>query len=299
MSNIVSFQTDIVKDELNPFYIITGEEIGLINFYISQIKKTIKREDSVSSIWKSLTTKGFIASENVYVIRDDKDFLKNDKVNSLLGSIRYGHLIILITEESKYKKFLNKYPDNVIKFDRMTPAQLDAYFKNRYNNFDGEMIEYIVDRCSYDFSRIENEMDKLVRMNVEIDYDIIDELIYKQTEFDVFKAIDSVLLYEPELALTYLDDMFRLNISALGYLTLLYNNFVNATKVFSAREAKPESLGISQYQINKVKYDFKYSPKSASEGMEIIGKVIQGIKKGIYEEKSGTYIAVCKILSLS
>lgn len=299
MSNIVSFHSDIVKDELKPFYIITGEEIGLINYYISQIKRQVKRETSISSIWRSLTTKGIVSKESTYVVRDDDEFLKNDKINSRLSDIRYGTLIILITTASKYKKFLNKYSDNVITFDRMTPAQLDNYFKNRYKEIDAEFVEYIVDRCDYDFSKTENELDKLIRVKEEISYDLIDQIVYRQTDFDVFKAIDSVLLYQPENALLYIEEMFAQKISALGYLTLLYNNFVSATKVFAAKDPKPDSLGISQYQINKAKYEFKYTKHSALEGMKILGEVIQGIKLGKYEEKSGTYIAICKIFNLS
>lgn len=72
--NIVEFQKDIKSNALKNVYIISGEEIGLINFYINQIKAPIKREESVKSVWSRLTNKGIIQNHDVYVIRDDKDF---------------------------------------------------------------------------------------------------------------------------------------------------------------------------------------------------------------------------------
>ena len=55
MSDLVSFQKDIRTNNLKPFYILYGEEIGLMNVYLNQMGNVV-RESSVSG--KPLLKKG-------------------------------------------------------------------------------------------------------------------------------------------------------------------------------------------------------------------------------------------------
>nr|DAZ52223.1 MAG TPA: DNA polymerase III, delta subunit [Caudoviricetes sp.] len=299
MANLVDLNREISTNNLRPYYILTGEEIGLMNFYISQVKGTVKREDSIATVWKNLTQKGILSVTSTYVVRDDDEFLKNDKVNGLLDTIKYGTLFLLITDKNKYKKFLNKYKDNVILFDKMTKEQLMQYFSNRYKQFDKALVDRVVEICEHDFSQINNELDKLSRLNSNVNLDeAVDKIIFHKTEFEVFKAIDYVLSYKPKLALEQLDVMFHNNESAMGFLTLLYNNFVSAVKVLGTNNPKPDTIHVNQFIINKINYDFDFSYNSARKGMKIIGDVIEGIKQGKYEERFGTYYCLLTIFSL-
>ena len=51
----MEFMTHIKEDRLLPFYIFTGEEIGLMNVYLAKMKTPVKRESSVASILRPLT----------------------------------------------------------------------------------------------------------------------------------------------------------------------------------------------------------------------------------------------------
>ena len=57
MSDLVSFQKDIRTNNLKPFYILYGEEIGLMNVYLNQMGNVV-RESLVSTVWKTLLKKG-------------------------------------------------------------------------------------------------------------------------------------------------------------------------------------------------------------------------------------------------
>ena len=77
MSDLVQFQKDIRANQLKPFYILYGEEIGLMNVYINQLPNVV-REESVAHVWRSLTQKGLVENSRTFVVRDDKDFLGNE-----------------------------------------------------------------------------------------------------------------------------------------------------------------------------------------------------------------------------
>ena len=301
MANIVSFNREIVTNELKNFYILTGEEIGLMNLYINQIRGEVRRESSVGPIWRTLTQKGLIAKHSTYVVRDDEEFIKNEKLTSLLPTVKYGTLILLITNPSKCKKLLKTYADNVIEFERMTNEQLINHFSKQYKSvIPTDIVKEVVYLCENDFSRIANELDKLSRVNTaDLDwYEAVDTLVFVNLEFKVFDAVDSVLKYQVPEALKQVDTMFKLKESAMGFLTILYNNFTSAVKVLGTKDPKQSTVNVPQFIINKLKYDFQYSYQSAVDAMEYIGDTIEGIKQGRYEEKSGTYLCLYRIFSL-
>ena len=73
MANLMDLMSDIRANKLKPFYIFIGEEIGLMNVYLSQIKPNVIRESSILTTLPSLTQRSLIDSNRVYAVRDDKD----------------------------------------------------------------------------------------------------------------------------------------------------------------------------------------------------------------------------------
>lgn len=299
MASVFDFNQDIVNGELKNFYILTGPEIGLMNIYIDHLQGEIKRETSVKNVWRSLTQKGIIPNNSIYVIRDDEEFVKNERLANNLNSIKYGKLILLVTDEKRYKKVIEKYPENTVVFDKMTTEQLEAHFSNKYSDIDFEAVKEVIDLCENDFSRVDNELDKINRLSSTVDnFEAIDNLIHTDINFEVFEAIDSVIQCFEQDSFLYIDDMFANKVSALGFLTMLYNQFISAIKVMGNKNNSAQDLGISQFIINKIKYNFKFSYDSAVEGSMIIADTIEGIKQGKYSEKFGTYLCLCRILNL-
>ena len=73
MANLMDLMSDIRENNLKPFYIFIGEEIGLMNVYLGHINLNVIRESSVLTTLPSLTQRSLIASNRVYAVRDDKD----------------------------------------------------------------------------------------------------------------------------------------------------------------------------------------------------------------------------------
>lgn len=297
MSDLVSFQKDIRTNNLKPFYILYGEEIGLMNVYLNQMGNVV-RETSVSTVWKTLTQKGLVSNHRIFAVRDDKDFLSNESRWKRLPDVRYGTLVLMVTKIDKRSKLLKAFPDNCIEFEKMTDAQLKRHFVSKYSTIDSDMIEMVIQFCLNDYSRIDNELDKLSRLK-RVDADVVETIVKHKTEIDIFSLVDDVLEYRPEQAIMKVTELLAKGESPIGLLTLLYQNFNNACLVLGAEEPKEANLGIKQFLINKIVYNFQYELDSAFEGMAILGQAIEGIKNGRYTESSAVYISLYKIFSLT
>lgn len=297
MSDLVSFQKDIRTNNLKPFYILYGEEIGLMNVYLNQMGNVV-RESSVSTVWKTLTQKGLVSNRRIFAVRDDKDFLSNESRWKRLPDVRYGTLVLMVTKIDKRSKLLKAFPDNCVEFEKMTDAQLKRHFVSKYSTIDSDMIEMVIQFCLNDYSRIDNELDKLSRLK-RVDADVVETIVKHKTEIDIFSLVDDVLEYRPEQAIIKVTELLAKGESPIGLLTLLYQNFNNACLVLGADEPKEASLGIKQFLINKIVYNFQYELDSAFEGMAILGQAIEGIKNGRYTESSAVYISLYKIFSLT
>ena len=297
MSDLVSFQKDIRTNNLKPFYILYGEEIGLMNVYLNQMRNVV-RETSVSTVWKTLTQKGLVSNHRIFAVRDDKDFLSNESRWKRLPDVRYGTLVLMVTKIDKRSKLLKAFPDNCVEFEKMTDAQLKRHFVSKYSTIDSDMIDMVIQFCLNDYSRIDNELDKLSRLK-RVDADVVETIVKHKTEIDIFSLVDDVLEYRPEQAIMKVTELLARGESPIGLLTLLYQNFNNACLVLGAEEPKEANLGIKQFLINKIVYNFQYELDSAFEGMAILGQAIEGIKNGRYTESSAVYISLYKIFSLT
>lgn len=298
MSDLVSFQKDIRAKTLKPFYILYGEEIGLMNVYLNQIPDVV-RESSVAMVWKQLTQRGLVAKHRVFAVRDDKDFLGNESRWKRLEDVRYGTLILMVTKMDKRSKLLKAFPDNCVEFEKMTETQLSRHFQGKYRStLEPEIIDQVIDLCLHDYSRIDNELDKLSRLE-KVDSTVVTSLVSHKIDIDIFSIVDDVIGYRPPDAIEKVSELLDRGESPIGLLTMLYQNFNNAAIILGADDPKESNLGIKQFLINKIKYGFDYSLESALEGMSILGQAIEGIKNGRYTERQAVFISLFKIFNLT
>lgn len=293
----MEFMTHIKEDRLLPFYIFTGEEIGLMNFYLGKIQVPVKRESSVASILRPLTQRSIVANDKVFAVRDDKDFLFTESRWKSLEDIKYGTLILLYTKIDGRSKFLKQFADHVVQFDRMTTTQLMNHFSKKFK-VPADVLEQVIELCARDYSRIENELDKISRVKLPTT-EAVSFLIHKDLHFEVFEAVDSVIRYEPQRAFEYVQTLIATQDNVLGFLTLLYNNFAAAARILGTDGAKESTINIKQFMINKIKGNFNYSLDSAFEGMTIISDTVEGIKTGLYTDVVGVQMCLLKIFDLS
>ena len=157
----------IKAHNIDKFLIFTGPEWKVQQLYIQQISKVlnmqIKHIESVTDIYSKKGNTAFIKSNYVYVVRDDKEILQNEKVQAqLLDIIGDNTLILLITTVDKRTKFYKQYHERIVEFSCLKPDILKKYLQREITLSD-KNFDRLMEVCEYDYGRCLLEIDKIRR----------------------------------------------------------------------------------------------------------------------------------------
>lgn len=306
--DLLTLKHQIIKDELSNFYIFVGEEIGIENIYLQQIglttAKPIVRADSVIEVYGKCTTKTlFGSSDAIYAIRNDTDFMKQEKLHATIKRDIKNNIIILMYDKLDSRtKFSKTFKDCTVEFNKLSRMILRKYIKKRCTLRDN-YCDILMDICgdSYDLCMLEcdkiyhyscatgktdeNSMKMLVESGV----------IYQPEETDVFEFVDTVCMHKTVDAF-YLENILRQNnIQSINILGTLYNTLKNILLI-QVCESKDISgvtgLDSKVVYFNK-KYVNKYSSEKLVQTIKLIIKVVSDIKNGrISDSYAVRYILV-------
>ena len=313
---IIDLKDQIIKNNLSNFYIFTGTEIGIINIYLKQMSNKlglpITRADSILSIYgKCQGGSLFGDSTGFYVIRDDKDFMKQEQLfDTIKTSIRKNVIVLLYDKIDSRLKFGKHFKDDIVAFEKLTPNVLKSYIKKEIPLSD-KNIETLMDICcgSYDMcmleiDKIKQYTDSLYLLCNKKDYDAgFSELlkcgvIYQQEETDVFKFTDAVCSRNKRLAFELEQVLMANNNSSINILGTLYNS-MKSVMLIQVCESKniSEVTGLDNRLIyfNK-KYVGKYSSGELVKAIKLISKVIEGVKNGWIDDVYATKFVLVNIL---
>ena len=313
---IIDLKDQIIKNNLSNFYIFTGTEIGIINIYLQQMSNKlglpITRADSILSIYgKCQGGSLFGDSTGFYVIRDDRDFMKQEQLfDTIKTSIRKNVIVLLYDKIDSRLKFGKHFKDDIVAFEKLTPNVLKSYIKKEIPLSD-KNIETLMDICcgSYDMcmleiDKIKQYTDSLYLLCNKKDYDTgFSELlkcgvIYQQEETDVFKFTDAVCSRNKRLAFELEQVLMANNNSSINILGTLYNS-MKSVMLIQVCEGKniSEVTGLDNRLIyfNK-KYVGKYSSGELVKAIKLISKVIEGVKSGWIDDVYATKFVLVNIL---
>ena len=313
---IIDLKDQIIKNNLSNFYIFTGTEIGIINIYLKQMSNKlglpITRADSILSIYgKCQGGSLFGDSTGFYVIRDDRDFMKQEQLfDTIKTSIRKNVIVLLYDKIDSRLKFGKHFKDDIVAFEKLTPNVLKSYIKKEIPLAD-KNIETLMEVCcgSYDMCMLEVDKISQFVMSGEIcGYDMTyDEaftdllecgVIYQQEETDVFKFTDAVCSRNKRLAFELEQVLMANNNSSINILGTLYNS-MKSVMLIQVCESKniSEVTGLDNRLIyfNK-KYVGKYSSGELVKAIKLISKVIEGVKNGWIDDVYATKFVLVNIL---
>ncbi len=313
---IIDLKDQIIKNNLSNFYIFTGTEIGIINIYLKQMSNKlglpITRADSILSIYdKCQGGSLFGDSTGFYVIRDDRDFMKQEQLfDTIKTSIRKNVIVLLYDKIDSRLKFGKHFKDDIVAFEKLTPNVLKSYIKKEIPLSD-KNIETLMEVCcgSYDMCMLEVDKISQFVMSGEIcGYDMTyDEaftdllecgVIYQPEETDVFKFTDAVCNRNKKLAFELEQVLMANNNSSINILGTLYNS-MKSVMLIQVCESKniSEVTGLDNRLIyfNK-KYVGKYSSGELVKAIKLISKVIEGVKNGWIDDVYATKFVLVNIL---
>ena len=303
--NIQELQTQIKNNDFKSIYIFTGAEIGVMDVYIKKLTagKAVKRLDSIFDVYSLLQNQSILNNPVCYIIRDDKKFIENEKVQAAVkNQLGKDMAIFIFTTLDKRTKFYKRFDSEIIEFEKLAPEMLAKYIKKEIG-LDEEYGIELAEMCNCDYSTIMLECDKLRQLknfglsdDFGSKYNIIgvygqskkEKLIHNYAKTDIFEFIDAVCRKQINKSLKLWKSLKEMGEVAMSILSLLYNNFRALLLVQSSKSSKGicEETGLTPFQVKLAKEKGqKYSIGSLVEALKKIRHCEKGIKTGLIDEE--------------
>ena len=313
---VTDLKAHIHNHTFNPYYILTGVEWRVQRLYIDQVVKVTGKElkyiDAVGDLYKKTGSNLFASKSYVYVVRDDKEFINNEKLQQRLPEIVGNNILfILLTNPDKRTKFYKAYKDAIIDFEPLKPEVLKKYIQ-REIALSSTNCDKLMEVCEYSYGRCLLEIDKIKQFQVGYGKDKQEAkpydgcflqllnagVIYQPPKDAIFDFVDAVL--DNKLNTTY--DLYHQCVAVgeatMVMLTVLYNNAKAVLQVQSCTsEDIAKSTGLTGFQIMGAKKHLnKRRNGDLLNIMRVCQQCQQGIVTGQMDEEFVMEYILCQIM---
>lgn len=309
---ISDVKTQIRNKDIQSYYIFAGDEIEVQRIYINKIAETVKcpvrRVECIADVWSDIVSPSLFNDVCVYVVRDDKDILQDEKLQAQLdkGELNGNIVILLLTSVDKRTKWYKANSDKIVLFERLSDDLLIKYCQreialNRRN------CERLITICENDFSRMLLEIDKIKSFitflpdsdcNKVFEQFVKDGVISVPAKDAVFDLVDAILKRDIKLAYNLYDQCKRVGEANMIILSVLYNNAKQVFQVQSCESSNSKEIaditGLTSWQIKCAKEKCNnYRNHELLNMLALIQKIQKGIITGqIEDEMSVEYLLV-------
>lgn len=308
--DITELKNAIIKKNLSNFYIFTGTEIGIQNIYLEQMSKVygmpVTRADSVSDIYAKCTTKSLWGDEaGFYVIRNDFDFMKQEKIyETIVSKIKKNVIVLLYEKIDSRLKFGKFFKDCTVVFEKLAPNILNSYIKKE--GLSSESAAELSNKVSGSYDMAMLEVDKIRHyasvsgrgMNDSFEELLEQGVIYQPEDADVFNFTDAICSGDPVKTVKIAQILLDNKVSAINVLGTLYNSMKTILLIQCCENKNVcETTGLDNRQVyfNK-KYVNIYDTQELVQAVKLIARVIAGIKSGWIDESYAVRYTICKIM---
>lgn len=296
--DLSTLKTHIKTKSLEPLYIFTGPEVGVMDIYIEQMAKVrnavVTRLDGVEDLAKKMHKGAMLKNACIYILRDSKEFIQDNELalkitqkNALTGE----PLILIYTSIDKRSKFYKTYQDTIVEFQPLKPEILIKYAQREIYLTD-QSYNQLMEVCEYDYSRILLEVDKIKRYAVASGLSengafitlMRDGVIFQPPKDAVFDFVDAVLKGKKTLAFELLKSSYEFGEATMILLSNLYNSTKQLLQVQSYKgDVKiTDATGLTPFQV-KLANDRK--GKNSIGDLIYLMRLVRDAEKGI---KTGT-----------
>lgn len=305
-----------IKSSRLPNYIIfAGDEWKVQEIYIQQIAKVTKRNiiriDSITDIYSKLKNRSFVQKPAVYVVRDDKELMQNEKLQEQIESVLNQNILIhLVTNLDKRTRFYKSFKASICDFERLSDSMLSKYIRKEIK-LSERQIQRLIEICEHDYGRILLEIDKIrwYELSAELQgYDMSSEeaftdllkdgTIHVPAKDSIFNFVDAVLDRRCNNLFELLQDCYDTGEPTMVMLSVLYNNAKAVLQVQSYEGNNlSKATGLTGWQIKNAKpHVNKYSDLELVALLKLIQKCELGIKTGQIEEQYVIEYILARIL---
>ena len=300
--DLTTLKTHIKMKTLEPMYIFTGPEVGVMDIYIKQMAKvkeaTVVMLDGIDDLAKKMHKGSMLKNAQIYILRDSKDFLQDDTLtrkithsNALSGAV----LLLIYTNIDKRSKFYKTFQDQIIDFQPMKPEILMKYIQKEIYLADACCTK-LIEVCESDYSRILLEIDKIKRyteakqVKEETAFATLmkEGAIFQPPKDAVFDFVDAVLKGKKELAFELLKSSYEYGEATMVLLSNLYNSTKQLLQVqsFKGDGKITEATGLTPFQVKLAsERKGRNSTGDLIYLMRLVRDTEKGIKTGAIEEQ--------------
>lgn len=307
--DLMTLKVQIKKNDFEHIYIFAGDEWKVQQIYIEQMTKVIGNRvylESVSELLQKLSSKLFNSSRTLYLLRDDREIMTNEKaLKRVLETLKNNVLILCVSSVDKRTKFYKTYSESFIEFNALEHAVLKRYVQKQIKLSD-KNTERLMEVCENNYGRILLEIDKIKQCYADptMDYDsifeiLISENVIYQPPYDaVFDFVDVVLRRRSTKAFELYEQCKAIGEATLVMLSVLYTNAKQVLQVQSCKSSDiAKTTGLTAWQIKKAKEKINhYSIGELVYMLKLIRDVEKGIKTGRMEEQYAMEYVLVNVL---
>lgn len=312
--DVATLKNHIKLKTLPTFLIFSGDEWKVQQIYIEQIAKVTGKRcvriDSIGEIFQKLSNRSFVKESVIYIVRDDKELMQNEKLQQRIEKVLGDNmLILLLTNVDKRTKFFKSYKASICDFERLSDKMLEKYALRKIS-LSKRNLERLIEICEHDYGRMLLEIDKIKRFQ---DFDVYpddrmadeafemlvkDGTIHVPAKDAIFDFVDEVLNRHCNNSFELLQECYDVGEATMVMLTVLYNN---AKAVLQVQTCKTNDIskttGLTGWQIKNAKpHLHKYTDAELVDMLKLIQECESGIKTGRIEEQFVMQYILARIL---
>ena len=295
--NIQELQKQIIDKELNNLYVFLGDEIAVQKIYINKIKEITGLElqyvEDLKSIYNKLSSNNIFNVKKLYVVIDDIDLTKQEKIwQDLQLKINDNIIIFKYNNLDKRSKFYKYFTQKIVEFNKLSNEVLTQYIKKEIS-LNNKNCEELINICGNNYNQILLEIDKIKNYSNPLDSDdyLFEQLnnqgaFHKEISDITFDFIEKVLKRDIKAIYELRKKLIQIGESNIKLLSLLYTNFKTILLIQSCNSKDIcKTTGLQYYQVkyNQDKLDY-YTISELVNILRNIQKVEKGIKTGTIDE---------------
>lgn len=309
-------QKQIVSKNIDRVLLLFGEEVAIMDIYLDKIYKVtngdVFRFDSVKEAYAKLVQRRITASgSRVFVVRDDKDFVKADKEWAKVFNAAENsndHLIIIYSAIDKRGKFYKQNQEKLCEFEKLSSSVLAGYIDKLLPGMSNQDKELFSEVCECSYSRILLEADKVKHYakvsrleNPQAFRELSRQGVIYQPIGDItFAFTDAILTRNKKDTAKYLLQAKAVGESEVLTLSVLYNGFKQILMVqgLGRDQSEPcKRTGLTPWQVKMAKEkQGHYSIAELVNALKVIRFVEKGIKTGAIDSDVAVEYVIVNIM---
>lgn len=296
------------------FYLIYGNDLGITNRYIDDIKKKLGIKEEIRYNLDDFSLKDIIDDlsmvgmfeKNKLIICDNFNFQIDDKeLLSYLDNYNRDNYLILVVNSDKVdsrKKLYKKLSSigeiiNVSDNKNYIKSYLKTYIQDNGYKIDSTTLDYFISRVGNNIDNATNEIDKMFLYKGSdkiINRNDVNDITIDNIEEEIYLLSESVIVGDTDRALSLYHKFINNGYDELSIITLLANQFRFLLQVKTLYDKGLDYNSIAKeidahpYRVQKtIPKVYSYTKEELANYLSYLFDLDSGIKTGKLDKNLG------------